>query len=369
MRQIYFLVIIIYVTVQTKTTNLENYALLCHPVADLYSSSHIPKKSCPAVTKGLCARINQALFNELYPIIETKNNATRIAIPWAVYGYDAQGTPQNSYWVANKDILRGSILKNNIYKTIPALHNKQNIVTLKRPFTSPEGITYSIGTQFVSTDTDTLIYYDPKTSSIKEFALPEQAIIRQDTTLTPREKLVHLLTEFVSETSEQPDKNTIAYIWGGSSFTHAYSPEFTQDNNGFHRIPQETGPLSGYDCSNLLLRFAHMAGVPYYFKTTAMLEKHGKKFGKHDHLEAGDLIWMQGHVVIITDIQNMLVTESCGYENFVGKVRTIKLSELLENMHSWKDLLKAYRKKETVTRLDAHGNKYKETPVKIFKLF
>ena len=111
-----------------------------------------------------------------------------------------------------------------------------------------------------------------------------------------------------------------------------------------------------------------MAGLPYTFKTTAMLEKYGKLFKRSDTIQNGDLIWIKGHVVIITDKDNNLVTEAAGYESSGGKVQTITIEKMFKDIYTLNDLLDAYYKKKLVTRLDRFGKDFKESPVKLFKL-
>jgi hypothetical protein len=355
---------------------LKNYALIKYPVVDLFGSATFPDGPLPASTRThvICPRINQGLFNEVFEIEQVGPHSTAIIIPWAIYGYDSSGKPQNRYWVATKNLLTLSAIPTQYLKEIPLFNSSKNNITLKRPFSAPDGVTYSIGTQFALKRHDASYAYvscfDTATAQVKEYAIPKSRCImhEKNSRLTGRQKFIQLLTGFIDEVQQHFPKNTIAYIWGGSSFTRSYTPEYYEDASGFHRTEQDTGPLSGYDCSNLVLRFAHMAHVPYYFKTTSMLEKYGKKFTDSDILQEGDLIWLQGHVVIISNLADTLVTESCGYENFVGKVQTIRLSQLLKGINTWQDLLDAYRHNKPVMRLDAHGNNYKESPVKIFKL-
>lgn len=312
-----------------------DYAYIHKPVVDLFSSSDIPHGEiaiAPASpTSPYPPRINQALFNELYEIIKKEKNATRIRIPWAIYGYDATSNPQDAYWIRNSDfILINKNTQENVLSTIPALSDEKNIITLKRPFTDQTGTTYSIGTQFIDTQN-----------------IPREYIFEPARNVNKRTQFVRLITELANY--NQP----IHYVWGGSSFI----------NN------TQSKPYTGYDCSNLIVRFARMTEIPYYFKTTTMLEKYGKPFTSHDALEIGDLIWLQGHVIIITDIDKVLVTESSGYFNNVGKLRTEKLSCVLKDMNSWDDLIRAYRGKKEIVRLDGNGQPYNLSRVKIFKLF
>lgn len=349
----------------------KKYALIRYPVVDLFGSPTIPTTVAAATrTPVSCPRINQALFNEVFEIEQTQGQATALIIPWARYGYDAHGKAQARYWVSNNDIIHLSeICIPHFHNALPLFNN--NAITLKKPL-AINGVTYSVGTQFVRTfndtpDTFSIKYIDSSAKNIQYCAIPRSAVL-EASARPSRKEFVRVLTEFIKDTQSQ-NPNVIPYVWGGSSFLRPYSSNYTEDAQGFHRTETETVPLAGYDCSNLALRFAHMTNIPYYFKTTAALEKYGKKLTKHDTLQEGDLIWLQGHVAIITDLTHTLITESSGYENSVGKIRIVKLSEFLKNINTWDDLLKAYRNNTIVVRLDGQGNDYKESPVKIFKLY
>ncbi len=353
------------------TKKTKTYALIRYPVVDLFSSAAIPTTVSAATrTPTPCLRIHQALFNEVFEIEQTEGQATALIIPWARYGYDAQGKAQARYWVSNNDIIVLSKI------CIPDFHNalpffNSHTVTLKKPLLINK-VTYSVGTQFVRTFNDTaddisIKYIDSVAKNIQHCTIPRSAVLK-----TPphpsRKEFVRVLTEFIKDIQSQ-NPGAIPYVWGGSSFLRPYSASYTEDSQGFHRAENETVPLAGYDCSNLILRFAHMMNIPYFFKTTSMLEKYGKKLTRHDKLQEGDLIWLQGHVAVITDLANTLILESSGYENSVGRIRIVKLSEFLKNIKTWDDLLKAYRNNQIVVRLDSQGNDYKESPVKIFKLY
>jgi hypothetical protein len=367
--------------------SLKNYGIITSPVVDLYNSAaaqSMPPSSypLPAMTRNydytFCARINQALFNETFEITHQGPETSSIVIPWAVYDYDKSGKPLNTYWIKTKDILRLNKLAEHkeLLQAIPHFASQDDIILLKRPFTDSAGITYSVGTEFVCTqkqpsrDFYTVMYLRDTAKSLHTLQIPHKlAFKRKKQPLAQaRKEFVKLLTQFVSDIAHNDPYNAIAYVWGGNSFLWAYTNKFIENKTGFHRTEHKDRPLCGYDCSLLVLRFAHMAGVPYYFKTTSMLEKYGRKFLDSDALEEGDLIWFKGHVVVITDLKNCLVTEAAGYENFVGKCQTIPLCKLIRNINTWDDLIKAYKEQRVVTRLDAHGNTFKESPVKIFKL-
>lgn len=350
----------------------KRYAVIKKPVIDLFGSHTLQKEIIPAATQGsICTRINQALFNEAFEIVHTDSKMTSIIIPWAIYGYDTTGKAQNRYWARTRDIKILSDTKNAPgLLSLPSFQRPEDVVTLIRPFTNARGVTYSIGTQFVRSCKQpykktirvhhTHGTYDIPTKKVLEY--------KKYTSQEARKMFVELIRRLIEETSNQSNANTIPYVWGGSSFTKPYSSTFTKINDTYHRKERETIPLCGYDCSALVLRFAHMLNIPYVLKTTAALEKYGKPLLPGDQLQVGDLIWLQGHVAFVADVQNNLIIESSGYSNKVGKVRLVPLNQFLKTIHTFEDLLRAYHNKEIVVRLNNDRSDFKESPVKIFKL-
>ncbi len=376
-----FLVTLVYTGIAHNDTICipeRSYGFIRYPIVDLFMCAEQVKKELPASAKNYtaCPRVNQGLFNEVFEIDFYSSHVCSIIIPWAIYGYNAQGQPQNRYWIARKDLILLSDLPSNKLNLLPQFHNQEKIISIKQPFISSSGTIYSVGTCFVYTNQDkssvTLKYLNSDTLAIEYQPIArDHCIFYDENSLVDRRRLfVQLITGLVDALQNNDIANTIPYVWGGSGFTRGYCAGYHNINGRFYRIDQKsTESIGGYDCSNLVLRFAHMANLPYFFKTTAMLEKYGKKFKATNVLEEGDLIWLEGHVAIITDLDNKLITESCGYENGVGKVRTIKLGEFLKDIQSWQDLLDAHFHSKKVIRLDVHGTAYKESLIKIFKLF
>ncbi len=62
-------------------------------------------------------------------------------------------------------------------------------------------------------------------------------------------------------------------------------------------------PMSGFDCAGIISRAAQMCGIPYYFKNTYTLAHYLKSLSIDTHLQEGDLIWIPGHVMIVSDLK------------------------------------------------------------------
>lgn len=353
----------------------KQYALVKVPVADLFGTTFSTQKIPPYHGKRSTLRINQALFNDVVEVTERNTPASTIKVSWAVYDYDTAGNPENSYTIATKNLLFLTPKRLAHLKAyLPAFADKKKIVTLTRPFTH-QHTTFSVGTEFVLapeqpyTDSLRVVYTNPRALIPHYTDIPRNhCLVYHEYTHKERRALfVQLIKQLVAQAEEAG--GVIPYVWGGSSYTKAYRDEFTQDAQGaYQRIEHETNPISGYDCSNLILRCAHMAGLPYYFKTTGILEKFGTPLKPQDVLQDGDIIWMQGHVSVIIDTKNNLIAEAAGYENKVGKVRIVQLAAFIKDITTFDQLRNAYTQKKNIVRLDVNGNTYKQTPVKLFKL-
>ncbi len=70
---------------------------------------------------------------------------------------------------------------------------------------------------------------------------------------------------------------------------------------------------SGYDCSEFVMRMAKIAGVDFPWKTTTAIERSRRALDSQDLLEEGDLIWVQGHVMVVSNIERNEIIESRGY--------------------------------------------------------
>lgn len=129
------------------------------------------------------------------------------------------------------------------------------------------------------------------------------------------------------------------------------------------------GVQSGYSCSELVLRTAQAAGIPYYFKNSTTLNQNGQLLGAHEKLEAGDLIWMPGHIAIISNIERNEIIEAAGPHTGYNCVHRIPLKRLFKDVSTFEQLQKLYRKKKGITRLKKNGSIDRVyTEFKLFKL-
>ena len=362
--------------------NSKNKAIISVPVADAATkplAALAPKDtsaSCVYDTfacspgKGLtsCARVHQQLFNEVVTIEQESGEEVQYRLENLFY----EGPLKNrisTFWILKKNIKLLQELSN--LEAIPQPYacncnmliedqDTQNIIILTL-FWHDE-ITqkiYSAGTRFVGKpelDTENsyavLVLTDAGTTEISW--VPYACALR-GYAQTQDERI----QRFLQVLKQWTQVDSIAYIWGGCSFTKVYnSGEFyptvlqqgTDTATAWIR-PDKTKPYSGFDCSGLILRAAQIAGLPYFFKNTTVLSTHLQELKENDILEAGDLIYHPGHVMVISDVHNNQIIESAGYSSGYGKVHNLPLNQVFENIYTCSDLLAAYSARVPLRRL------------------
>ncbi|MCX5922057.1 MAG: hypothetical protein NTX86_01885 [Candidatus Dependentiae bacterium] len=404
--------------------NNTHKALVAVPIIDLVGSpiqDLIPNVSEPKAYKALplcggntnkflaCPRMHQLLFNEVVTIIEVKNSEALIHIPNFFYMVNGKATPQHAYWTPKKNLIMfKELVKQGVdlekipkslsfrKKTIPVDHNT---VTLIMPYTDTTlPYTFSAGTRFIkvqdlSTKEDlsaealakeeannspdiTRVYaFDKKSMSHKELAIPTSLLVSNENK-EPKEKIKQFV-DLLKQWAHQKN-GFIPYVWGGCSFTKTNNGEYeeiqqktsTSVTSYFTLSDDQETPKSGMDCSGLIGRAAQISGIPYFFKNTATVTSHLKPLHKNEVLEEGDIIWIPGHVMIVSNIEKNMLTEArARLNNCHGKIQEIALNKIFKGINSYQELIKAFHTKQPLYRLDLAGNVFETiTTMKLLKM-
>ncbi|HRN77814.1 MAG TPA: hypothetical protein PLU71_01125 [Candidatus Dependentiae bacterium] len=327
----------------------------------------------------VCPRIHQLLFNEMVEVIAEHGEEVHIRVPQVFYCTQASNVKHNTFWTAKKNLLSVHTLQQHqvdmrlfpqpvvaktTYRAIP-----QHIAILVEPYTDPKTkLTFSVGTRFV---------YDPDTITHKKIGL---YIFHPDTytmvlTYVAREKCVLPSTShqeqkdnFVATLKKwaHPDKHAIPYVWGGCSFTTTHQTQnflkktctLPHNNTGtYYAIPHNVQQTkTGFDCAGLIARAAQLNGLPYFCKNTMTALKTLQPLQPNDRIQPGDIIYIPGHVIVISDIEKNLIIEARGYDHGYGKTQEIPLCEEFKDMYSLADLQNAYHAKKTIHRLNKNGD-------------
>jgi len=325
------------------------------PVVDLYIQlplQHNPPLAGYGYSDGGCQRAHQALANEVVTIVERKGNLVKIACDTVAYGHDENtGKPLNTFWVHKKHLIFFKHLADEQLYAFPAPQGATDTtLVLRLPWKQ-----YSLGTRFVHApehDTEdvygALLVTPQHPHAIKVLQIP-RFLARLELPLTPQQQRAHfvqLAYDIITYAKKDGADRVIPYVWGGSSFVQGYEDQkFVLHNRRWER-PGKRAPYNGYDCSELVFRLAQTSGIPYVCKTTVVIEKLLKPLSKTDALEAGDLIRFPGHVMIVGNIARNEVIEACGYGGGFGRVHVVPLSHRFQGIYTYKQLLRAYHKKQ-----------------------
>ena len=223
-----------------------------------------------------CRRAHQGLFNELVECVEQQGDQVKIAYDNIIYGFDA-GIKKafNTFWTYKKHIIPLQELQGDILQTIPNPHYAQEpTIVLIYPWQK-----FSVGTRFkrvLELDTQAAYAivradYTENTATLDfvpyEDAIPE---IKQDPQQA-RKLFVKIINDLIDRVAQSGLNNVIPYAWGGSSFVSPYIHDgFYQKDGAWHR-EGKNDPYAGYDCSELVMRMAQIAGIEFLGKHQQLL--------------------------------------------------------------------------------------------------
>lgn len=340
-------------------------------------------------------RIHQLLFNEMVEILtdeQALEEAEEVCIRFdGVFFITCHDSTKNHlYWTQKKNLLTLKKMKlrklnlDNIPEQLnfkmPTTTINNPIIVLRRPFFDPvTKQTFSAGTRFVYDPTQNnnssfkVSIFDRLTTSFKTSYIPySHAHILS---FQSKEESIACFVNLLQQWSrEYPDK--IPYVWGGCSFVATDNPfdyqlitKTTKRNKKYplyERGHYNQTPLAGFDCAGLILRAAQICGIPYFYKNTYTLAHFLDPLGQQDTLKEGDLIWIPGHVMVISDIPNNLLIEARGYSHDYGIVHEIELSKVFKDIQTYQQLVNAYHNHRSLIRLNRGGNEIES--IKKFKL-
>lgn len=370
-------------------------AVVAVPVADLIGQpirSIIQAPSSPLAygaipicginpSSPLCPRLHQALFNEIVEIISEQDNQVQVAISNLFFITQADKSPHTTYWGLKKDFIPLPTLKTKgiDLSTIPtplsftrAKHATQEaIITLTQSWAEPEsGRIFSAGTRFVvcpsenTRDTFGVYLLDPANATISLGTIPRASCLLENSAKTSKAAIkdfVHIVRSFA-----HLDTGFIPYVWGGCSVATLvpFDEHFSQEalSSGkiadscfsypvFAQCPVKTG----LDCTGLVARAAQIAGIPYFLKNSTTVATYLDPIKTHERLAEGDIIWIPGHVMVVSSLAKNMLVEARHYAQGYGKVHEIALAQVFKDMRTYHDLAAAFHQKKAIQRLDING--------------
>ncbi len=344
-------------------------------------------------------RMHQLLFNEVVDIIsEGKTNPgdeeeVCISIESAFFITKQTQKPQHVFYMQKKNLISFDTLKKrklsleNIpfspsYKHPDQKPDHQTIGLIKPFFDPVTKQTFSAGTLFVvdpaesSNEGYCIQIFDRNGTSYKQSCIPKS--YAHEITHKSKHDTIACFVKLLKAWANCPD-GVIFYVWGGYSYTErcpdlGFKEVTKYLINGNKIIIHERRnctkkPLAGFDCVGLILRAAQLCGVPFFFKNTYTLAHYLKSLGIDDHLHEGDLIWIGGHVMIVSDLERNTLIEARGYDHDFGIVQEIALEKVFKDMKTYKDLIHAFYMHQPLTRLNKSGKTVETiTHFKLLKL-
>ena len=385
--------IVLHLLLATNMCTLTQKAVVTVPVADLVGqpmqtihpdrTANTSYDQIPLSTKkpGLaCPRMHQLLYNEVVEIVRTTGDEVCVRIPNIFYMISGSKKPQTTYWTLKKNIVDLNILRkqNNIDITnIPppidfndnthaALHN-QNIITLIAPFHDKKtDQTFSVGTRFVRarqskySQKKYIKVYVIDSATMKQHIvhIPRKKCMIYDPQKTDQDRMHDFVGMLKQWAHEQP--GCIPYVLGGCSFTTTTDQDFNEvacatGNNMYYTRNDNHIPQTGLDCTGIIARAAQVCGIPYFWKNSVTIQQCIPVLGKNENISVGNIILIRGHVMIVSDAQKNLLIEARSYIHGYGKVQEIALNNVFQGIDTYHDLLRAYRHKQPLKRIDSNG--------------
>lgn len=346
---------------------------------------------------GNCLRAYQLLLHETVLILEEREAEVKIAVPHIFYLAGSKCEPVqrthenldqeylNSFWTLKTNLIPVETLINlgmNL-NNLPAPINfkipdlaacNTNTVTLTKPVIDPvTQRSYSVGTRFK------IIVFEKNCESGANLGLSvwslesnnfpklTQIILPADSyiTYTPK-NFTEQKQDFVNLIKSWAHLNTgfVPYVYSGASLITTCSTGQCPIKNsqnilgqpGYARENYTQEPSVGLDCSCLISRASQIVGIPYFYKNSATIERNLVEIQELADLEAGDIIWHTGHVMVISDVAQGLMVEARGYRQGFGCLHEIPISKIFYGVNSYADLLACIKKNIPVRTLDNQGN-------------
>ena len=241
----------------------------------------------------------------------------------------------NEFYTLKENILPVETL----YKELP-IFNSDLVKTLRIPFESDQlPFTLSAGTQLVvaseNNSTLSVYFFNNDDGRFHLIAIPESYFFKAGESGIA--DFIALLRTWV-ETSD----GFIPYVWGGASFSYRLKEQFflKEEADGGYWLYQNDHSIlkSGFDCSAMILRAAHICGLPFIFRNSATMAHFLKKLTAQESIENGDILYFRGHVCVVSDVAKNMCIEARGYTSGFGKIHEIQVSRLFKNIATFDDL-------------------------------
>lgn len=313
-------------------------------------------------------RIHQLLFNEPVTIVKKHKKQYLISVKNSTF-FDPLGKETSLMWVLSSSITPLNAIDTKNYYALPSKTDCPTCV-LVRPIVDPEtGIIYSAGTHCViAHNPDSIYLYNHKTNTVKTVKIPSISY-RINSPTESIENKRKLFVELAREWAAPHTSGYIPYVWGGSSYTQRVSGDFISTSSGYRwNSTYQEAVCGGCDCTGLVLRLAHTAGIPYTCKNSSAVAKLLKKITHYLDIQEGDIVWIPGHVMIISDLNKNTLIEARHYTQGYGRVHEIPVSDAFMDICTLQDLMDIQNSRGSVQRRHRNGSPLARVPVAFYSL-
>ena len=375
-------------------------AVINCPVADLIGEPfdhNVIKRymTIPLYAEGACCpRVHQALYNEVVKIVDETECEYCVEISNTYFVSEKNKNPQARYWTLKKNC---TLLDNEIKKYIPTpiSYKKPNssstkpTIVLTQPWNDAHsGNRFSVGTRFMycprysDDDIITVMLYDFIKKRDISCGIHRSACRIEDKIDSPknaRAEMIALLRSWIGVECRSivpTSKTVVPYVWGGCSYVQRYAGNFRQKYDKqtdccIYVYPKTKQALKiGFDCSGVILRAAQCIGIPYFCKNSYTASMQLKPISTYQEIEIGDIIWIQGHVIVIADLERNTVIEARGYPHGYGKLQEMHIARAFEGITTIKQLADQLHTKKALKRLKKKGTVVATIPhYKILKIY
>ena len=348
-------------------------AIIQYPIIDMCDNP-CDFQNLPASNEAgfqLYNRIHQGLFNELVHCIEIQDNYAKVVFD-TIKNLMPSDTP-SFFWTPVKNLIPLQNLKNSrLSQAIPhPSYGQEPTIVLLRPWKN-----FSVGTRFKHLpEHDTkknygIIRADFKKHKLIFDSVPHQKALKEikKNNQAARALFVAIINELLDDLEKNHPDQIIPYVWGGCSFSQYYKKNSFYKKNGAWEQNGPNNPYSGYDCSGFIMKMAQIAGLDFPWQTSYAMKFSMKKLSKHNQLQNGDIIWIQGHVIIISNIARNEIIESTGYGGGYGCLHRLKLNERLKDITNYEELLDYYYANKPITFKKKIGEWKESDAFEILKL-
>lgn len=325
--------------------------------------------------KQVCPRTHQLLLHDIVTILDETPCEAFIQLD-ACYVLDAEN---------HKQSLTGWVLKNHLKdlneldsKKTPALISWTNsnidranvkTVTLFTSFGDKSGTIYCAGTRFILNRLVNMNFevfaYSESNNDFILIEVPQSSCVFETFYYSPEEKRNHFCRLLNIWTSIPG--NCIPLVWGGASVGVVCDP----NNFSLQTLTNAEGETryawtrsskmvanvyTGVDASGVILRAAHIMGIPYFCRNSKTAAQFLTQLSPKDYPQTGDIIWLPGSLLVINDLNKNTLITTMSYTSGYGALVELPLSKVFKDIMTYQQLSHAYRSGNSLTLLNKDGS-------------